>query len=176
MEAKAKTCAFTGHRPQRLPFGFDEADKRCTRIKQALWDQIVSSIDKDGVSRFISGMAQGVDTWAAEIVLALKEQHPSIHLECALPCDTQTRNRSDSEVQRYKGILEMADQVTYVQHEHTKDCYMKRDRYMVDHADMLIAVWNGTRSGTGYTVEYAQQKGVPVTVIDPGTARRWHLD
>ena len=74
-------------------------------------------------------------------------------------------------VDRYKDILARADQVVYVQHEYTKDCYLKRDRYMVDHADLVIAVWNGIRSGTGYTVEYAQQQGIPVIVIDPDTAR-----
>ena len=32
---KEKTCAFTGHRPQKLPFGFNEADERCTALKKA---------------------------------------------------------------------------------------------------------------------------------------------
>ena len=26
---KVKKCAFTGHRPQSLPFGFNESDERC---------------------------------------------------------------------------------------------------------------------------------------------------
>ena len=98
MEEQAKTCAFTGHRPQRLPFGFDEEDRRCIRIKQALRNQIAHAVEKNGISKFISGMAQGVDLWAAEIVLELKEQYQQILLEAALPCDTQTKNRSDSEV------------------------------------------------------------------------------
>ena len=33
---QGKTCAFTGHRPQSLPFGFDESDKRCVRLKEIL--------------------------------------------------------------------------------------------------------------------------------------------
>lgn len=88
MEEQAKTCAFTGHRPQRLPFGFDEEDRRCIRIKQALSKQIAHAVEKNGISKFISGMAQGIDLWAAEIVLELKEQYPQILLEAALPCDT----------------------------------------------------------------------------------------
>ena len=43
----------------------------------------------------------------------------------------------------------------------------KRNRYMVDHADVLIAVWDGSPSGTGKTVRYAHQQGKSVTIIDP---------
>ena len=43
----------------------------------------------------------------------------------------------------------------------------KRNRYMVDHADLLIAVWDGRPSGTGKTVQYAQQQGKHVLMIDP---------
>lgn len=32
-----------------------------------------------------------------------------------------------------------------------------------------IAVWNGKPSGTGKTVQYAQQQGKPVRVINPIT-------
>ena len=37
-----KSCAFTGHRPQNLPFGFREDDERCTALKKILKEQIVS--------------------------------------------------------------------------------------------------------------------------------------
>ena len=40
---------------------------------------------------------------------------------------------------------------------------------MVDQADYIIAVWNGKPSGTGKTVQYAQQQGKPVRVINPIT-------
>ena len=38
---QGKTCAFTGHRPQSLPFGFDESDKRCTSLKSVMRDQCI---------------------------------------------------------------------------------------------------------------------------------------
>ena len=64
-----KSCAFTGHRPQNLPFGFREDDERCTTLKKILKEQIVSLITDESVTHFISGMALGVDMNAAEIVL-----------------------------------------------------------------------------------------------------------
>ena len=62
---QGKTCAFTGHRPQSLPFGFDESDKRCTSLKSVMRDQIVALIENEGVTHFITGMALGVDMYAA---------------------------------------------------------------------------------------------------------------
>ena len=67
-----KTCAFTGHRPQNLPFGFNEEDERCIDLKKTLREQIINLIENEGVTHFISGMAIGVDMYAAEIVLGLK--------------------------------------------------------------------------------------------------------
>lgn len=69
---KTVSCAFTGHRPQILPFGFNETDSRCIALKRALHDQIINLIETNGVTHFISGMAIGVDMFAAEIVLDLK--------------------------------------------------------------------------------------------------------
>ena len=78
-----KSCAFTGHRPQNLPFGFREDDERCTTLKKILKEQIVSLITDESVTHFISGMALGVDMYAAEIVLELKKTYPDITLESA---------------------------------------------------------------------------------------------
>ena len=84
-----KSCAFTGHRPQNLPFGFREDDERCTALKEALKKQNISLITDENVTHFISGMALGVDMYAAEIVLELKKTYPGITLESAIPCETQ---------------------------------------------------------------------------------------
>ena len=75
-----KSCAFTGHRPQNLPFGFREDDERCAALKEILKKQIVSLITDESVTHFISGMALGVDMYAAEIVLELKKTYPALHL------------------------------------------------------------------------------------------------
>ena len=65
---KRKTCAFTGHRPQKFPWKYDESDPRCVELKAAMGAEIEKLISL-GYTDFLSGMAEGVDTWAAEIVL-----------------------------------------------------------------------------------------------------------
>ena len=62
---KVKKCAFTGHRPQSLPFGFNESDERCIALKQTLRAEIIRLIEQEGVTHFISGMAlSGNCTWS----------------------------------------------------------------------------------------------------------------
>ena len=73
---QGKTCAFSGHRPQSLPFGYCESDIHCLLLKQELEKTIIKLNSNNDVTHFITGMALGVDMYAAEIVLNLKSQYP----------------------------------------------------------------------------------------------------
>ena len=164
-----KSCAFTGHRPQKLPFGFNEADERCTALKDILRKQILHLIEKEKVTHFISGMALGVDMYAAEIVLDIKKTYPGITLESAIPCETQANKWNNAMRERYYEIAAQCDKETMLQTKYTPDCMEKRNHYMVDHADYIIAVWDGKPSGTGKTVKYAQQQEKKIICIDPSS-------
>ena len=165
-----KTCAFTGHRPQHLPFGMNENDDRCVKLKEALKEQIINLIEAEDVTHFITGMALGVDLYAAEIVLDLKARYPNITLESAIPCETQAVKWSMAQRERYYDIAAQCDKETMLQSHYSPDCMDKRNRYMVDHADFIIAVWDGRPSGTGKTVTYARDRnGKSIIVIDPVT-------
>ena len=168
---KTKKCAFTGHRPQSLPFGFNETDERCVALKQTLRSEIIKLIENEGVTHFISGMAIGVDMYAAEIVLGLKASYPGITLESAIPCETQAAKWNEELRDRYFEIASKCDKETLIQKHYTADCMHKRNRYMVDQEDYIIAVWDGRPSGTGKTVQYAQRQGKPVIAINPKTLK-----
>ena len=73
------SCAFTGHRPKSLPWRYNESSPDCTMLKDVLAEQIKTLAD-DGVTGFISGMAQGVDLWAAQILIDLRKKNPAIKL------------------------------------------------------------------------------------------------
>ena len=72
-------CAFTGHRPQKFPWKYDEADSRCVALKAVLAEQIAALVNA-GFTQFLSGMAEAVDTWCALSVLSLREKNPAIKL------------------------------------------------------------------------------------------------
>ena len=164
---KQKVCCFTGHRPQKLPFGFNEQDERCIKLKEALKEKIVLMIEENGVTDFISGMAIGTDIFAAEIVLELKKQYPQLWLECALPCETLAAKWREAERDRYYRIIEQSDKETLLQTHYTPDCMQKRNEYMVGKSDYVIAVWDGAPSGTRNTVRYAIESGKEVIIINP---------
>jgi len=162
-----KCCAFTGHRPQKFPWGYNEADTRCVALKKALVTEITKLVDA-GYTDFFSGMAEGADTWAALAVLALKKENPVLKLHCVLPCEGQADEWSASAQELYFSILGQADEVVYVSREYSKDCMLKRNRYLVDHAACLLAVYNGEwRGGTAMTVRYARKKGQEIIIINP---------
>ena len=71
---------------------------------------------------------------------------------------------------RHRNIPAMSMNYTMLQSHYSPDCMDKRNRYMVDHADFIIAVWDGRPSGTGKTVTYARgRNGKFIIVIDPVT-------
>ncbi len=170
------TACFTGHRPQSLPCGFNETHPACQKIKYQLRRLIKGLIDKKNVTHFISGAALGVDTWAAENVLELKSEYPNITLEAAVPCRSQADRWNKKSQERYNHLISLCDKVTLVQERYTTDCMMKRNMYMVDNSDYVVAVWNGKPSGTGKTVFYAMENKKTVYCIDVNTYKMKALD
>lgn len=162
-----KVCAFTGHRPKSFPWKYNEVAPDCVLLKEVLAKQI-KLLTNSGVTDFLSGMAQGTDLWCSEIVLDLKKKNPALRLRCILPCEGQEVKWSAAEQERYHSILKRADEVVFVSRAYHPDCMLERNRYMVDRASILLAVYNGTqRSGTGATVRYAQKQEREVITIDP---------
>ena len=175
MECKNnKTCAFTGHRMHKLPGGSDEQSPERIELIKRMDDVILTLIEKMGVRHFITGMAIGVDMYAAERVLRLKDRYPDIRLEAAIPCRDQASRWSKSHRCLYERILSSCDSVTYLGQEYTSSCMILRNMYMVDNADYLFAVWDGSKGGTGNTVKYALKKqkhkgGITILRLDPNT-------
>lgn len=162
-----KTTCFTGHRPNKLK-GYNPKDNSEMLFK--LRDIIVDHIENKNVETFISGMALGIDMWAARIVLKLKEKHPNIKLICAIPCNNHSGKWIEESKREWKEICDKADKVHYVSEEnYTSWCMQKRNEYMVDSSDYIIAVWDGSKGGTGNCVNYAIKKDVSITVLNPNT-------
>ena len=160
-------CAFTGHRPKSFPWKYDETALDCVLLKEVLAEQIKILTDR-GVTDFFSGMAQGIDLWSSQIVLDLQQKNLALKLHCVLPCKGQESKWTASAQERYRSILAQANEVVYVGQEYSRNCMLKRNRYLVDHSSLLLAVYNGVwRSGTGATVRYAQKLGREVIIIEP---------
>ena len=168
------TCAFTGHRPNKLPWRYNEDAPGCVALKKMLTEQI-AALANDGYTHFLSGMALGVDCWCSQIVLDLREKNSALKLHCLLPCEGQDAKWPASSKKRYHAILESADSIVYVNREYNKKCMLERDRALVQLSSLLLAVYDGSfRSGTGATVRYARKLGRELIVIDPVTLAVTH--
>lgn len=166
------SCSFTGHRPDKLPCGNNEQHPACIRIKAALLQQITRLYEQRGVNRFIAGGAIGVDQWAAEAVLAFRADHPDVVLLIAVPFRGQPEKFLPEQQARYQEVLEEADDVVVLQEQYTKDCFFKRNDYMIAHSEVVVAVYDintRVRSGTGYTVNQAIKLERNIIFIDPVT-------
>lgn len=163
---RERTCCFTGHRPDKLPWGTRESDPRCVRLKERI-AQGVEEAYVLGDRHFICGMAQGCDLYFAEAVLALRERHGDAALECARPCETQADSWPAAEQARYRSILDRCDYETLVQHHYDRFCMLRHNRYMADRSHRLIAVYNGMpKGGTYQTLLYAMKKGLTTRILD----------
>lgn len=164
--ARYESCCFTGHRPEKLPWGKEESDPHCICLKERL-AQALEEAYRDGYRHFICGMARGADFYFCEAVLALRKRHPEVRLEAAIPCEEQAARWSDGERERYFSLVEQCDVETMVQPHYDRGCMLRRDRYMVDHAERIIAVYDGTLGGTMYTVTYALKRGLELVILPP---------
>lgn len=162
-----KCCAFTGHRPAKFPWKYTETDERCIALKEILAKQIEKMVGS-GITEFFSGMAQGVDVWAALDVLALRKKYPEVKLHCVLPCEGQEDVWTIPAQTQYRAILMEADSVEYVSRKYHSKCMLDRNRRLIDSAAFLIAVYNGEkRGGTAATVRYAQKMNREIVYIHP---------
>ena len=156
-----------GHRPKSFTWKYKETAPDCVLLKETLAAQIRLLADS-GVTDWLSGMALGVDLRCAQIVLSLKEKNPALRLHCILPREGQEVKWPKAEQEQYHSMLKRADEVVYVSRDYHPDCMLERNRYMVDRASILLAVYNGTyRSGTAMTVRYAKEHGTKIMIIDP---------
>ncbi len=150
-------CCFTGHRPEKLTRTEDE-------VRSALETAIRTAID-DGFETFISGMARGVDIWAAEIVLRLRGEGAPLRLIAASPYRGFENTWSTEWKRRYKVVIDAADTVRFVAPRYDRDCFQRRNEWMVDQSARVIAVFNGEKGGTKNTIDYADRCGIPVIYI-----------
>jgi uncharacterized phage-like protein YoqJ len=153
-----RSACFSGHRPQKLK----QIDWVTKQIRTAIEHAVLS-----GVQVFYSGMAQGVDIIAGEQVLLLKQKYPNIRLVAVVPFPKQAYYWENEWITRYNRLLGKADERICLEHTYSDGVFFRRNRYLVEQSDLLIAVCRqgDHQSGTAYTIRYAKKRGIPVDLI-----------
>jgi uncharacterized phage-like protein YoqJ len=138
--------AVTGHRPTKIG-GYDPNNPIRVAIREWLEHQVQLLKPSTG----ISGMALGVDQDFAKVCIA-----KAIPLIAAIPFVGQENAWPDSSRRVYYDILKKAKETVVVcQGGYAASKMQKRNEWMVDNCDVLLAVWDGTSGGTSNCVRYA---------------------
>ena len=145
--------AFAGHRPEKLPWGSDESDPRCDALKRQIIEAVRTAAG-EGYDTFLCGMARGCDFYFAEAVLSR-----GLRLEAYLPCPSQADRWSEADRSRYTARLMDCAAVYMTEPEYSQGCMLRRNRKMVDAADGLLTVYDGSPGGTGAAIDYARKRG-----------------
>jgi uncharacterized phage-like protein YoqJ len=158
--------ALTGHRPNKL-YGYKLENKAYYDLSEKI-KRLVLKLAPEGSVELISGMALGADTVFALTALDMREDDERFTLHCAIPCKGYSSNWFGESVDTYNLILAQADSsVVVTDSEYEASFMQRRNEYMVDRCDVLIAIWNGTPGGTYNCVKYAHSVGKRIIVIKP---------
>ena len=151
--------AITGHRPNKIP------------NKDYVEFQLTLAYRDLKADKVIQGMADGVDLWAAR--MAYYSRIPFVAVR-----PWASHSSSESFQSMYSYALENADEVVVIDESVRfpgKSIYQRRNEWMVDNSDILIAVWDGSDSGTANTVSYAKTLHRPIWWIPPDPKRNGEI-
>src|SRR5690349_13971609 len=113
------------------------------------------------IDRLIQGMAAGVDLWSARAAYFAE-----VPYWCARPWFGHMPRVADRK--DYESALKHAEKVIDVNPSSKYPgawVYQERNKWMVDNADMVLAVWDGTTGGTFNAVKYARDEGKRIFLL-----------
>ncbi|MDY3978980.1 MAG: SLOG family protein [Tidjanibacter sp.] len=163
-------AAFTGHRPPKISGYNNSPESVETAVRRVLRNEIVREA-AEGVDTFLCGMAPGVDLWAADELLLLRSSGDlpqSTILVAVIPFAGFQNDFSPLDRQLFERVAARADRTEILSTEYARNCYNRRNDYLVDNADRIIAYYEGIAGGTRYTIRRARRRGRQVVNLFGG--------
>ena len=173
-------CAIIGQNPMRFPWGFDEEDDRCRKLKMELAQQIMA-LRQSGVSQFLTACDCGVGLYAAEIVNGLRMTDRDLMLLCYTPHEEQATKWAPYLRERYFTMLEQCTLISAVCEVGAPDAQLQAYRKIIDVADGVLCVYDLDSPAVGdaedralaYSVDTAHKS---VLVLDPINLTTFQID
>ena len=173
-------CAIIGQNPMRFPWGFDEEDDRCRKLKMELAQQIMA-LRQSGVSQFLTACDCGVGLYAAEIVNGLRMTDRDLMLLCYTPHEEQATKWAPYLRERYFTMLEQCTLISDVCEVGAPDAQLQAYRKIIDVADGVLCVYDLDSPAVGdaedralaYSVDTAHKS---VLVLDPINLTTFQID
>lgn len=164
---QVEVLGITGHRPPEVG-GYETPNPIYNFVRAELDKAFIELQPK----RVLLGMALGVDQWAAELcifngipfwaILPHGRADGTEGLEMKWPRAAQAR---------YHHLLQRAERIHVVSPgEYAARKLMARNEWIVDHCNVLLAVFNGSPGGTANCVAYAMSRRTQIRYITPPSA------
>ena len=141
-------CAIIGQNPLRFPWGFDEEDDRCRKLKMELAQQIMV-LRQSGVSQFLTACDCGVGLYTGEIINGLRMTDRDLMLICYTPHEEQATKWAPYLRERYFTMLEKCTLISAVCEVGAPDAQFQAYKKIIDLADVVLAVYDKDTSPTG---------------------------
>lgn len=163
-------CAVIGQNPMRFPWGFDEEDASCAKMKMELAQQIMV-LCQEGVSQFLVACDYGVGLYAGEIVNGLRMTDRDLMLLCYTPHEEQTTKWAPYLRERYFTMLEQCTLISAVCEVGAPDAQLHAYKKIIDLADVVLAVYDRDTPPAGSAEDralaYAEGQRKPLLMLHP---------
>ena len=168
---KPVRCAVMGPHPLRFPWGFDEEDDRCRKLKIELAQQIMV-LRQSGVSQFLVTCDCGVGLYAAEIVNGLRATTDhDLMLICYTPHEEQATKWAPYLRERYFDMLTACTYLSAVCEVGAPDAQLQAYKKIIDLADVVLCVYDtdipATSSAEDRVLAYAESLEKPLVLLHP---------
>ena len=169
-------CAIIGQHPMRFPWGFDEEDAQCRRMKLELV-RCIMELRQCGVMEFQVVCDPGVGLYAGEIVNITKQNDEAMRLVCVTPFEEQATKWTPQLRERYFDMLADCTDLSCVDYQEKPNAQFSAYQQIIKQSDMLMAVYDPELFGGSAedkAMAYALALGKPTLLIYPGTwKKKW---
>ncbi|PNZ70224.1 DUF1273 domain-containing protein [Staphylococcus croceilyticus] len=137
-----KTLYVTGYKSFELNIFKDDMPE-VNYLKAFIKHKLLQYIDEGLEWVLIQGQI-GIELWAAEVVLDLKQTYPELKLGIITPFYGHTSKWNEVNQAKYNAIVEKADFLESVHHTEYEGPYQfkQTDQFMLDHTDMTLLIYD----------------------------------
>ncbi|WP_203334031.1 SLOG family protein [Planococcus beigongshangi] len=165
-----KRLVVTGYKQHELGI-FDDKNPGVRFIKKALENRFRALIDEELEWIIVSGQL-GVETWAAEVAIELKEEFPQLQLALLTPFLEQENRWNETNQERYKEIQRRADfhrSLTNRPYEAPWQ-FIEKNKFFLRNSDGILIVYDEETDGSPKFIKkeadhYAEKADYQVMLI-----------
>lgn len=162
------TACFSGYRPEKFPFDYDNDQEKYEALCSLVCQAIIEAVG-DGYGTFMCGMARGFDLLAGEVLIELRQTRPDMaDLKLVAVSPFSGQKFCEKWMRIHNHVLGKADEViTLVGGYHVR-VFWDRNLYLVEHSSRLICYHTGSSGGTAQTLGMAKKKGIEIVNLACG--------